>query len=312
VSDRPAVRPTLGYLCVVAATALWAMCGVAGKLLFTTGLTPLALVQVRVTLSAALMLPLLLVVDRSLLRISLSDLRLLVALGLAMTLCQVGYFVAVQHIQVAAGILLQYLSPVLIALFAVTFWGERLSAVKVGALALSVLGCALVSGAYDLDLLALNRVGVLAGLGSAVAFATSSLLSERAMHRLRPLTVLFYAMVAASLAMHLLQPPFRYLTAGWDAQQWGWIAYTAVGGTIAPFVLYFVGIGHLRATRANLTATLEPAVAALLAFLLLGEVLAWPQLLGGAAVIAAVGLLQLGAEPDDLTPARIRAAGGRR
>jgi len=59
-----------------------------------------------------LMAPLLALHDRALLRVAPRDLPLLAVLGVTMALCQFGYYTAIQHIQVAAGILLQYLSHI--------------------------------------------------------------------------------------------------------------------------------------------------------------------------------------------------------
>jgi drug/metabolite transporter (DMT)-like permease len=78
-------------------------------------------------------------------------------------------------------------------------------------------------------------------------------------------------------------------------------------GTAIPFGLYFVGINYIRSTRASITATLEPISAGLIAYLFLGEILEPLQILGGVLVIAAIVLLQLQSEQDELTPELIRA-----
>ncbi|MCG6946841.1 MAG: DMT family transporter, partial [Deltaproteobacteria bacterium] len=73
-----------------------------------------------------------------------------------------------------------------------------------------------------------------------------------------------------------------------------------------PFGLYFVGINHIRSTRASITATLEPISAGFIAYLFLGEILEPLQMLGGVLVITAIVLLQLQSEQDELTPELIR------
>jgi drug/metabolite transporter (DMT)-like permease len=78
-------------------------------------------------------------------------------------------------------------------------------------------------------------------------------------------------------------------------------------GTAIPFGLYFVGINYIRSTRASITATLEPISAGFIAYLFLGEILEPLQILGGVLVIAAIVLLQLQTEQDELTPELIRA-----
>jgi drug/metabolite transporter (DMT)-like permease len=78
-------------------------------------------------------------------------------------------------------------------------------------------------------------------------------------------------------------------------------------GTAIPFGLYFVGINYIRSTRASITATLEPISAGFIAYLFLGEILEPLQILGGVLVIAAIVLLQLQTEQDELAPELIRA-----
>jgi len=301
------MRNAKGYLCVMAAALMWASCGTAGKALFEGGMTPFELVQIRITLAALLLGITLLVAAASHLRIRLRDLGYFVLLGsVGMALVQGTYFYTISKIQVAAAILIQYLSPFFVAFYSICFWKERLTLPKLVAVLLSFGGCYLVVGGYNLDLLYMNRVGILVGVLSSVLFAGYSLLGERGMHRYGPWTVLFYALLFATFSWHVLHPPFHYLVAGFTRAQWGWILYISVIGTILPFGLYFVGVNYIRSTRASITATLEPISAGFMAFFLLGETLEAMQILGGTLVIAAVVLLQLRQERDEMTPALIR------
>jgi drug/metabolite transporter (DMT)-like permease len=186
------------------------------------------------------------------------------------------------------------------------FWKERPTFSKIAALFLAFAGCFLVVGGYNLALLQMNLLGILGGLTSAITFAGYSLLGERAMHRYKPWTVIFYALAFSALTWHVFYPPFTYLRAGYSLAQWGWILYIAIVGTVVPFGLFFSGINHVRATRASITATLEPIFAGFLAFIFLGESLLLPQIVGGCMVILAIVLLQLQQEHDELAPALIR------
>jgi drug/metabolite transporter (DMT)-like permease len=219
---------------------------------------------------------------------------------------QGAFFYAVSKIQVAAAILLEYLAPIFVAFFSICFWKERFTVSKLSALLLSFAGCYLVVGGYNIHLLNINRLGIIAGLVSAVCMAGYTLLGEKGMHRYQPLTLLFYALAFAALTWHLLYPPFHYIVAGFSLSQWGWILYIAVIGTIAPYGLYFVGVNYIRSTRALITATLEPISAGFMAFFFLGEALEHLQILGGTAVVLAVVLLQLQREQDEMAPELIR------
>ena len=297
-----------GYLCVAAAAVMWASSGTAGKALFTGGVTPFELVQIRVTVSAVLLSIVFGIWFRPLFRVRPRDLWYFFLLGgVVMALVQVTYFYAISKIQVAAAIFIQYLAPVMVAFFSICFWQERLTPTKFAALLLSLAGCYLVVGGYSLQLLKMNQLGILAGLASALCFAVYTLVGERGMHRYSPWTVLFYSFLFATITWHTLYPPFHYLGAHFTAAQWGWIFYVSVMGTVLPFGLFFVGVNYVRSTRASITATLEPISAGLFAYLFLGESLHPLQIVGGAMVVAAIVALQLKKEQDILSPASIRS-----
>jgi drug/metabolite transporter (DMT)-like permease len=296
-----------GYLCVVAAALMWASSGTAGKALFDAGMSPFDLVQIRVTLASAIIFLVFLIFSRDLLRLRAKDIPFFLLLGSGVMAVVTGsYLYTISKIQVAAAILIQYLAPIFVAIFAMLFWKERPTFLKITALFLAFGGCFLVVGGYNLELLKMNLLGILGGLTSAITFAGYSLLGERAMHRYRPWTVIFYALAFSALTWHVVYPPFTYVRAGYSLAQWGWIFYIAVVGTVLPFGLFFAGINHIRSTRASITATLEPIFAGFLAFMLLGERLLLLQVIGGAMVILAIVLLQLQHEHDELAPALIR------
>jgi drug/metabolite transporter (DMT)-like permease len=296
-----------GYVCVVAAALMWGSSGTAGKALFDAGMSPFDLAQIRVTLASAIIFLVFLLLSRDLLRLRPKDIPFFLLLGsVAMAVVTGSYLYTISKIQVAAAILIQYLAPIFVAIFAMFFWKERPTFVKITALFLAFGGCFLVVGGYNLELLQMNLLGILGGLTSAVTFAGYSLLGERAMHRYRPWTVLFYALAFSSLTWHVVYPPFTYLRAGYSLAQWGWIFYIAIVGTILPFGLFFAGINYIRSTRASITATLEPIFAGFLAFIFLGERLLLLQMIGGCMVILAIVLLQLQQEHDAMAPALIR------
>jgi drug/metabolite transporter (DMT)-like permease len=63
-------------------------------------------------------------------------------------------------------------------------------------------------------------------------------------------------------------------------------------GTIIPFLLVVFALRHITATRAGVTAMLEPVVAILVAWAWLGESLEPVQLAGAALALAGISLAQ--------------------
>jgi drug/metabolite transporter (DMT)-like permease len=300
--------PRKGYLYVVLAAVFWAASGSAAKFLFNSGISAFQLAQLRITLSAVSIFIWLLIRNPRRLRIARRDFFYFFLLGtFGMAAVNFAYLYAISKIQVAAAILLQYLAPVFIALYSTIFLREKLGRTTIVALIGALVGCYLVVGAYNLNILALNSAGILGGLGAALSFAWWSVHGEYGMRRYDPWTVMFYAMFFAAIEWNLIQPPLEAFTRSYTPIVWGWILYIGIIGTILPFGFYYEGINLIRSTRASITATLEPITAGLIAYIFLNEIMESLQLLGGALVIAAVILLQLKQEHDNKAPALIRA-----
>lgn len=296
-----------GFVSVIGAAILWASSGTASKALFITGIGPFQLVQMRVTLAALILALVLGLFARELLKIRLADVVYFFFLGgVLLALVQGSYLYTISKMPVAAAILIQYTSPLIVAVYSICFWGERLTSAKVVAVFLSLVGCYLVVGGYNLELLKMNRVGILTGVASAVLFAAYSLFGERGMHRYPPWTVVFYAFVFAALIWNVIQEPLHFIKSGYSQAQWGYILYIALAGTLLPFGLFFEGVNRIRSTQATITSTVEPISAGFMAYLFLGEALEPPQILGGALVILAIVLLQLRQEKSRLAPQTIR------
>jgi drug/metabolite transporter (DMT)-like permease len=298
----------LGYLFVVLAATCWASGASASKFLFNSGVTPFQLVQLRITTAAAFLFLWMLCRRRLWLRIERGDVLYFLLLGtLGMAAINITYLYAISKLNVAAALILEYLAPVLIALYTVVFQRERLSRWTIIAIAAAVCGCYLVVGAYNLDIFQLNLAGILSGLGAAGAFAWWSVHGEYGMRRYNPWTVLFYALLVAAVEWNLLHPPLEAFMHAYSFATWGWIVFVALVGAILPFGLYYEGISRIRATRASITSTLEPIMAGVLSFIFLGEVMAPLQILGGALVIGAIVVLQIKQEHDVRAPAILRA-----
>jgi drug/metabolite transporter (DMT)-like permease len=220
---------------------------------------------------------------------------------------QFTYLFAISKIKVAAAILLQYLAPSFIALHSVVFMREKLSPLTLIALIGATLGCYLVVGAYNLEILSMNIIGIISGILSAITFAWYSVHGEYGMRRYNPWTVLFFALLFGALVWNILHPPFEAFMHSYSPVQWAWILYIGVLGTLVPFGLYLEGINLIRSTRASITATLEPITAGIIAYIFLNETMEPLQITGGVIVIISIILLQLKQEQDDKAPSVIRA-----
>jgi drug/metabolite transporter (DMT)-like permease len=279
---------------VIGATICWGTMAALAKLLFRDqGVDPLVLVVVRAYLATLTLFLALGTIAPSHLRIDARMFRAAVVVGVGGLLTNnFLYFEAIHLTGVATALLLQYQAPVLVALYALLIQGQRPSKRLVLSLVLTLAGCALVVRVYDPASIQLNLVGVLAGLGTAFAFAFYILTSRAALKFMRPWTLVAYGYLAASLVWLPVVPPWRIVSLEFPVQTWGAFLAIATFGTVIPFGLFINGLKHLPPTQAGILAMLEPVVATVAAYLMLGETLLPLQILGGGLVLAGVIMVE--------------------
>jgi len=296
-------RPLRGYGLALLAALLWAFSGNLGKVVMDGEVQALTLAQGR-TLVAACGLGLY-VWARGDLRIRLASGTWLwiFVFGTFLGLVQFSYFAAIERIQVAPAILLEYLAPALVVAFAWLFQGRRASAGTIAAVITALLGCALVVRAFDPDFLELSLPGIGFGLMAALTFAAYILVGEHLQEEVPVAKRLFLGFGVALLVLLLLQPPWQLPAGVWQPGAVAGIVVVGLFGTLAPFSAFMAALGYLDAGRATTVSTMEPVFAGVIAFFWLGERLGPLQILGGLLVVAAVVVLQKEerSRPDDPT-----------
>lgn len=299
---------TKGVFSCLGAAILFGANAVASKYLMSGGLSPLVLSQGRVTFAAILTVLLLALRKPAAFIIRPSDIihfSLLGSIGMAgVNAC---YFTAISKIPTAAAILIEYMAPALIAVFAWAFMRQKMGYLKVVALFLALGGCYLVVGGYNVGLLSLNLGGLFWGLGATLTYSFYIVYSEYSMRTYSPWTVICYALIVAAISYNIALSPINLVSMGWDRTSWTLIILSASLGTVAPIGLFAQGIELLRSTRATIVSTFEPIAAGSMAFLFLGERLLPLQIIGGLAVLTAVVMIQWEKEHDEMTPAIMKS-----
>jgi drug/metabolite transporter (DMT)-like permease len=283
-----------GYLYILGATFFWGVSATIAKYLFTRHVGTLVLVQMRITLSCVLLLGAFLLFRRDLLVARPRDLYRFALLGIfGVAGSNFAYYFTIEQTNVATAILLQYMAPLVVLLYAALSGEERLTAASVGAGVVSLAGCVLAVLGKDFSLLKVSRIGLLSGMISAVCWAFTNIWLRRILREYNIWTALVYAFVFASLFWLFFNTPQSILAAHYDTGQWLIFGGFAVVSILIPHSLYFLGIRHLTATHAVITATSEPVIAIGSAFLFMNESLTAVQTLGAVLVVAAIAILQM-------------------
>ena len=263
------------------------------RFLFEQGVPALVVVEVRLALSSLVLgAGMLLFRRRDLVvdRRQWTRLAVLAVFGVASV--QAAYYTTVSLVGVGLAILLQYLAPALVVLYEWVTGRAPLTRQKVVALALTTAGVALLVLADPHGVVRAQPLGVVLGLVSAFCFAFYMLSAKSAVRRVALPAVQFYGFAGAALVWAIAVPPWALVAAHYSAKTWVLLTVVAVFSVLVPFALFYRGIARLDTWRVALTAMLEPVVAAVSAWLFLGEGLASAQWLGAGLLLAGIGWVQ--------------------
>jgi drug/metabolite transporter (DMT)-like permease len=201
---------------------------------------------------------------------------------------------------VGVALLLEYLAPVLIALWAWLVQRRPVRARLWPALGLALVGLALVTKLWDAG--ALDLFGVVMGLTAAVCFSTYFLAGEHLVRHRDVLSVAFWGFAISGVFWSLVRPWWTFdaeaLSATTEvfgdvvAPVWVLVLWVVLLGTLVPYGADTAALRYLPATIVSLIAMLEPVGAAALAWVWFGESLAAVQILGGLAVMVGIVLAQ--------------------
>lgn len=308
---------TGGLLLALVSASSFGLSGSLATQLMASGWTAGAAVASRVSLAAVVLLvPALLSLRGrwSLLRPALG--RIVLYGIVAVAGCQLAYFLAVQHLAVGVALLIEYTAPIAVLLWWWLFKGHRPSRVTVLGAIIAGIGLVLVlnvtSGVH------LSAIGVFWALLAMVGAAAYFVMSSDESHGLPPivlatggLVVGAVVLVAAGvfglvpMAVSAASPVYRGVVVPW------WLPLLVLG-VVTAGLAYTTGVAAARrlgSRLASFVALSEVVVAVLAAWLLLAQLPAPIQLVGGVLILAGVVVVKLGERNPDASRSSAGGAG---
>lgn len=288
----------------------FATSGPLSEAVLDSGLSPLQLSQVRQTISAAVLLLLVLAIRPSALRLRLTQLPAVTLYGVtSYMLLQTCYFFAISRIPIGIALLIQFTAPIWVALWVRFVRGTRLpTATWIGA-GLVVVGLVFVGEVWNG--LRLDYVGVLAAVGTALCLTCFYLMAEHGLSHYDPLGLVAWGSISAAVLFAVVRPvwtfPFHRLArhGGLPEFRWHvWVLVLVIGivSTALPAVWEVAAMRYIASPTASVLGTLEVVGGAVFAWIMIGQSLTGSQLLGGLIVLTGIVITQ--AEP--LPQTRIR------
>jgi drug/metabolite transporter (DMT)-like permease len=283
-----------GFFLLLLAVLFWGGSAPLGKFLIVTRFDTLIIVQTRTSLAFVLLLIFFLLKDRSVFRIELRDIWKFAMLGVVgIALTNYTYYYTVKEASVATAILVQYTAPVWIVLYSVLILKEdRLDRITIVSLVIALVGCYFAVTAGSMQSINLKEWAIITGPMSAFTFAYQVIGTKQLIKRYSIWTLLLYMFGFSAIFWLCVNPPWNVIAKHYNYSDWGILWVFAIVSILIPQMAFASGLKYLNASTAGIISVMEPVIAIVAAFLILGESLSVIQMFGGLMVLLAIGLLQ--------------------
>ena len=280
----------MSYILVLIAGVSWGLIGVFTKAIDALGFTEMQMLFVKGVLATAVLLVITFFKDKSQLKLKNSkDIRYFVGTGIiSFTFFSWAYMKAVNLTSLGVAAVLLYTAPTFVMLFSILLFGEKMTKTKGIVLLMTFVGCILVTGLLEGGA-AFTWQGIAIGLASGVGYALYSIFGTYAIRAgYGSLTISFYTFLMATITMTFLVEPIAVVSQINEMGQWPLAVSFALLTTVVPYLSYTKGLSGLPASKASVTATIEPVVAAILGIVVFHESVTMMKLTGIVLVLSSV------------------------
>lgn len=198
------------------------------------------------------------------------------------------YFVGLEFMTAGMAGIVLYTYPAFVLVLAAAFLGESIGRRQLVALAVTLGGIALITGA---DPAAADPRGIAVVLLAAVLYAGYITTSRTALEDVPPATLTAHVMPAATGTFLLVGAATDTLGVPSGALAWGSVVAIAVFATAFPIFAFFAGLSRIDAGPASILSTVEPAATVVLGAVFLDEPVGLAVVAGGSLVIVGVALV---------------------
>lgn len=214
---------------------------------------------------------------------------------------QTTYFYAIARLPVSIALILEFTAPLWIALWLRYIRKHQVAKSMWVGLAAAFVGLILLAQVWKG--LTLNGPGVIGALASAFALTVYFLISKDMSGSRTGGEILTWGLGITALTYAIIMPwwsyPTHYLTKkvellgrfhGHHAPGWLLVASVIVMGTVVPYTFVMAGIVRTTASTGSVIGMIEPILAGVFAWILLGERFNLIQLIGAAVVLVGIAI----------------------
>ena len=275
----------------IIAGVCWGSSGVFVRALDDAGFNNITITFSRVFIAVILLGLAILVYDRRLFRIRLSQLPLMALIGLSgQFFFNICYNIAILKLSLSLATILLCTAPVFVIILGSILFKEKITAVRVICMLLVLAGCILLSGVVESGALLWSIFGLAMGVATSILNAIATVATNEAsdIRKIHPLTIQFYATAFALVPML----PFADYSAigGFIASgpilNIPYLIFYALVAALLPNLLFAIAFKYMDSSIVSILASgAEPASALILGLLLFSEI---PTIFGHAGMVLVV------------------------
>ena len=287
---------------MISAAMLFALGGVAAKVLRSADMDAFRLTQIRTTGAALILITFAVLKGKSQLYARKDELKDLIIFGtVGVAAVTSFYFFALKYLYVSVALIIEFTASIWIVLYLRFVKKKQISPLMWWGILCAFSGLTLLSQIWTGT--SLHPLGVAVAFADAFALAIYFLFADRLSQTRSSLSLMSWGIGVAAIFWALVLPwwnfPFEYLTntyslegslSNYSAPGWALILCIIIIGTVIPYLLTVTGIRELSASTGSVIGMIEPIFAGVIAWWLLSEAFNSIQLLGCAVVLLGIYL----------------------
>jgi drug/metabolite transporter (DMT)-like permease len=207
-----------------------------------------------------------------------------------------------QHVDAGTASMLLQVSPILIAVLATLFLGERFTTYLTIGLALAFSGVVLIGTADSGSGGSRDILGVVLCLVAAAAYSISVILQKPLVARLPALHIVWLACTVGAIACLPFAGQLVDDTRAAPTSSILWVVYLGVFPTAIAFTTYAYALRHMSASSLGVTTYLVPPITIVMGLVFLGEAPPTIAYAGGALALLGVAVARRKPKPKAAVP----------
>lgn len=279
------------YALMILATLFWSGAFIAGKF-GVREFPPFSLTFFRFAIASVIIFFIMIKYEKNW-RIKPGDVPIFLVLGIVgMFGYHVFFFTALKYTSAINSSLIAATNPLITAVLASVFLGDKLNIKKAGAIFLSLFGVLLTitEGNFKIVVQAGFNRGDILMLAAVICWAVYSIISKKVTSRYSPIVLTAYSFIACAVSLIpfvIAENPFSYLgtttVSGWTA-----VLYMAIFPSVIGYLVQQISLKSIGPRRTAIFINLVPVFSIILSVLILHETISLFKIFSSSLIIAGV------------------------